>query len=93
MTDVQADGRETLDKQTGASPVEYEEQSTETNPIQCQDQSIQTSADQIDETMCRSINRNQQTQFNLAIQRAVQDATQAQKKQLLQLEQQLADKR
>ncbi len=73
--------------------MEYEEQSTETNPIQYQDQSIQTSADQTDETMRRSINRNQQTQFNLAIQRAVQNPTQAQKKQLLQLEQQLADKR
>ena len=53
------------------------------------DQSIQTSVDQNEEIMHRSINKDQQTQFNLAIQRAVQNATQPQKKQILQLEQQL----
>ena len=92
-TDVQTDQRETYDKQTSVSPVECQEQATETNSVQLKDQSSQTSADQIEEIMRRSINKDQQTQFNLAIQRAVQNATQAQKKQILQLEQQLTDKR
>jgi hypothetical protein len=43
--------------------------------------------------MRRSINKDQQIQFNLAIQRAVQNATGSQKKQIGQLEQQLQDKR
>jgi hypothetical protein len=43
--------------------------------------------------MRRSIYKDQQTQFNLAIQRAVQNATTGQKKQIGQLEQQLQDKR
>jgi hypothetical protein len=43
--------------------------------------------------MRRSINKDQQTQFNLAIQRAVQNATGGQKKHIGQLEQQLQDKR
>lgn len=90
---VQTDLRETLDKQTSVSPPEYQEQTTETNSIEYQDQSMQTSTDQMDEIMRRSTNKDQQTQFNLAIQRAVQNATQAQKKQILQLEQQLNDKR
>ena len=71
----------------------YQEQSTETNLVEQQDQSIQTSSDQTNEMMRRSINKDQQTQFNLAIQRARQNGTQAQKKEILQLEEQLADKR
>ena len=43
--------------------------------------------------MRRSITKDQQIQFNLAIQRAVQNATGEQKKQIEQLEQQLQDKR
>ena len=35
--------------------------------------------------MRRWINKDQQTQFNLASQRALQNTTQAQKKQILQL--------
>jgi hypothetical protein len=43
--------------------------------------------------MRRSVIKDQQIQFNLAIQRAVQNATGLQKKQIGQLEQQLQDKR
>jgi hypothetical protein len=43
--------------------------------------------------MRRSTTKDQQIQFNLAIQRAVQNATGGQKKQIGQLEQQLQDKR
>ena len=91
--DVQTDQPETFDKQTSVLALDHQEQSTETNPVKYQDESIQTSLEQNDEVMRRSINKDQQTQFNLAIQRAVQNATQAQKKEIQQLEQQLADKR
>jgi hypothetical protein len=43
--------------------------------------------------MRRSVTKDQQIQFNLAIQRAVQNATGGQKILIGQLEQQLADKR
>ena len=57
---------------------------TSVSPSEYQDQSTETNPIKY---------KDQQTQFNLAIQRAMQNATQAQKKQILQLEQQLADKR
>lgn len=70
------------------------DQSTETNQIQFNDQSIQTSfQDDNEEIMRRSVTKDQQIQFNLAIQRAVLNATNSQKKQIIQLEQQLNDKR
>jgi len=57
------------------------------------EQSIQTENEENDENLKRSIHKDQQVQFNLAIQRAVQNATNGQKRQILQLEQQLNDKR
>lgn len=66
--DVRTDQPETHDKQTNAVVLDYQEQFTETNPVEYQDQSIQTSSsDQANEVMRRSINKDQQTQFNLAI--------------------------
>ena len=84
-----------MDKQTSVILFYNQDQSTETNHITFHDQSIQTShEDNHDETiMRRSITKDQQIQFNLAIQRAVQNATTGQKKQIGQLEQQLTDKR
>jgi hypothetical protein len=93
--DIQTDQQQTFDKQTSMILFSNQDQSTQTNQIQFNDQSIQTSYDDHhDETiMRRSITKDQQIQFNLAIQRAVQNATTGQKKQIGQLEQQLDDKR
>lgn len=93
--DIQTDEHQTFDKQTSVILFNNQDQTTETDQIQLNDQSIQTSQiDNNDEAiMRRSITKDQQVQFNLAIQRAVQNATGGQKKQIGQLEQQLADKR
>lgn len=64
------------------------EHSTQTESIDQRDQSVNT--EEIDR---RSTSKDQQIQFNLAIQRAVQNATTGQKKQIGQLEEQLNDKR
>jgi hypothetical protein len=93
--DIQTDQQQTFDKQTSMILFSNQDQSTQTNQIQFNDQSIQTSYDDHhdDTIMRRSITKDQQIQFNLAIQRAVQNATTGQKKQIGQLEQQLDDKR
>ncbi len=91
--DIQTDEQLTHDKQTSVILFNNQDQSTETNQIELNHQSIQTSQDDNEEIMRRSTNKDQQTQFNLAIQRAVQNATGGQKKQIGQLEQQLQDKR
>jgi hypothetical protein len=91
--DIQTDSQEKFDKQTSMILFNNQDQSTETNQIKFNDQSIQTTQDENDEIMRRSVTKDQQIQFNLAIQRAVQNATGGQKKQIGQLEQQLQDKR
>lgn len=93
--ETQTDERPTFDQQTSAIFFASQDQSTETTPIELHEQSAQTSTDEQhdDALMRRSITKDQQMQFNLAIQRAVQNATGGQKKQIGQLEQQLADKR
>ena len=92
--DTQTDEKQVSDKQTSITGFSNRDQSTQTSTVQFTDQTIQTIQDTNDELiMRRSINQSQQVQFNLAIQRAVQNATSLQKKQILQLEQQLQDKR
>ena len=91
---IQTDQQETFDKQTSMIIFNNQDQSTETNQMQFNDQSNQTTShDDNDEIMRRSITKDQQIQFNLAIQRAVQNATAPQKIYINQLEQQLDDKR
>lgn len=91
--DIQTDFKEVLDKQTSMIIFSNRDQSTQTDSTEFIHQAIQTSQDSNDEFMRRSINQNHQTQFNSAIQRAVQNATILQKKQIGQLEEQLQDKR
>nr|ADD91461.1 Rb1-inducible coiled coil protein 1-like protein [Adineta vaga] len=93
--EIQTDEQPTFDQQTSMILFSNQDQSTETNHIEYLDQTTQTSTDDHpdDAIMRRSITKDQQIQFNLAIQRAVQNATGGQKKQIGQLEQQLADKR
>ncbi|CAF3637335.1 unnamed protein product [Rotaria sp. Silwood1] len=90
--DIQTDEQLKFDKQTSII-FNTEHQLTQTNQIEFIDQSIQTSTDDYDETIRRLTTKEQQIQFNLAIQRAVQNATDGQKKQINILEQQLEDKR
>ncbi|CAF4064310.1 unnamed protein product [Rotaria sp. Silwood2] len=90
--DIQTDEQIKFDKQTSII-ITTEHQLTQTNQIEFNNQSIQTSTDDIDETIRRLTTKDQQVQFNLAIQRAVQNATDGQKKQIAILEQQLEDKR
>ncbi|CAF1396648.1 unnamed protein product [Adineta ricciae] len=93
--EIQTDEQPKLDQQTSMIIFSNQDQSTETNQIDYCDQTTQTTSDDHpdDAIMRRSITKDQQIQFNLAIQRAVQNATGGQKKQIGQLEQQLADKR
>ena len=90
--DVQTDGEQMLHKQTSDTG-HHEHRSAQTDQMPFVDQTSQTTVDDTDETMRRSITKDQQLQFNLAIQRAVQNATGGQKKQITLLEEQLADKR
>ncbi|CAF1412794.1 unnamed protein product [Adineta steineri] len=94
--EIQTDEYQTLHKQTSVmNLLNNQDQSTETIQILFNEQFTQTSDDdQNDETSMRRLTtKDQQKQFNLAIQRAVQNATSGPKKQIVQLEQQLADKR
>ncbi|CAF5162553.1 unnamed protein product, partial [Rotaria sp. Silwood1] len=77
--DIQTDEQLKFDKQTSII-FNTEHQLTQTNQIEFIDQSIQTSTDDYDETIRRLTTKEQQIQFNLAIQRAVQNATDGQKK-------------
>ena len=92
--DVQTDSEQIWHKQTSDSD-HRQHRSTQTDALPFFiDQTSQTTFDDTDETMRRSTTtKDQQLQFNLAIQRAVQNATGGQKKQITQLEGQLADKR
>lgn len=90
--DVQTDEQLNYEKQTKIL-LATENQSIQTNKIEYNDQLIQTSFEDNDETTRRLITKDQQFQFNLAVQRAVQNATDVQKKQIGSLEQQLEDKR
>ncbi|CAF1106474.1 unnamed protein product [Rotaria sordida] len=91
-TDIQTDQLITFDKQTSII-LTTENQLIQTNQIEFNNQSIQTSLDDNDEIIHRLTTKDQQKQFNLAIQRAVVNATDVQKKQIGFLEQQLEDKR
>ncbi|CAF3818855.1 unnamed protein product [Rotaria magnacalcarata] len=90
--DTQTDKQLTYDKET-TTILTTEHQLTQTNQIELNNKTIQTSFNDNDETVRRLVTKDQQIQFNLAIQRAVQNATDTQKKQIGVLEQQLEDKR
>lgn len=88
---IQTESIDQIDEETSIS-IDVQDEFIQTESIDHSDQSIQTT-EEFDDTTKRSISKDQQTQFNLAIQRAVQNATHGQKRQIIQLEQQLNDKR
>ena len=87
--EMQTDERQTLEKQTSISLIR-QDQLTQTNQSEFIDQTVQTSIEYDDQR--RRIIIEQQKQFNLAVQRAVDNATTIHKQRIQQLEQRLEDK-